>query len=248
MTAAARRRSIGGQSERASAAGRVAGRRTGAALVLLTVLLAGCRSAPAAPAAGTSASASAAALLASLAVVPRPPADPSYRRSEFGRAWADSDHNGCSQRVDTLAQTVDRSRPFAEVSHGRCRHDVIAGTWVDPYTGQAMTFTDVKNQQQAQQIPVDHVVALAASWRYGARDWTAEHRLQFATDLLNLQPTSRATNSAKSDRDAAAWRPKKRFQCAYAVRYIAVKVKYELPVDRPEKAALRDMLGSCEGR
>ena len=105
-----------------------------------------------------------------------------------------------------------------------------------------------QDQQQAQQIPVDHVVALASSWRYGARDWTDERRLQFATDLDNLQPTSRAANAAKSDNDAAAWRPKKPLQCAYDTRYVQVKAEYQLPVDRSEKAALQDMLNRCPKR
>lgn len=237
---------VNAQLERASADGLTAGRRAGTVLVLLAVLLlSGCRPGPAAPSA-SGVSAGAAAKLASLEVVPRPPADPSYRRAAFGPAWADTDRDGCSQRLNALARAVDRSRPFTEVRRGRCRHDVIAGTWIDPYTGQAMTFTDVKDQQQAQQIPVDHAVALASVWRYGARDWTAERRLRFATDLMNLQPTSRAVNSAKSDRDAAAWRPRKPFQCAYATRYIAVKAKYTLPVDRSEKAALTDMLHTCQ--
>ena len=149
---------------------------------------------------------------------------------------------------DALAQTVDRSRPYTEVRRGRCRHDVIAGTWHDPYTGQTMTFTNVKDQQQAPQIPVDHIVALASAYRYGAREWTGEHRLQFATDLDNLQPTSRAANSAKSDNDAAAWRPKIPYQCAYATRYVQVKAEYQLPVDRSEKVALQDMLDRCPKR
>lgn len=221
-------------------------RRAGVAVLLLAVLLA-CRPVPAGPGPSvhTSTSASTRALLAALAVVPRPPADPSYRREEFGAAWADSDHNGCSQRVDVLAQAVDRSRSFTEVRRGRCRHDVTAGTWTDPYSGRAMSFTDVKDQHQAQQIPVDHIVSLAGSWRYGAWNWSPERRLQLATDLMNLQPTSRAVNSAKSDRDAAAWRPKKPYQCSYATRYIRVKAKYALPVNRSEKAALTDMLTTC---
>lgn len=86
---------------------------------------------------------------------------------------------------------------------------------------------------------------MASVWRYGGRDWTDERRLEFATDLVNLQPTSRAGNSAKSDRDGAAWRPERPFQCAYATRYIKVKAKYTLPVDRSEKAALTDMLTTC---
>lgn len=157
---------------------------------------------------------------------------------------ADSDHSGCSPRVDALAQAVDRSRPFTEVRRGRCRNDVVAGTWVDPYTGESMVFTNVKDQQQAQRIPVDHVVALALSWRYEVRVWTADRRLQLATDLMNLQPTSRTVNSAKSD-DAAAWQPGKPFQCSYVTRCVAVKAEYALLVDRSEKAALKDMLNIC---
>lgn len=248
MTSGIRLRSICGQRMGVATAV-FAGRRTGAAL-LLAVLLIGCRAAPAPPGPEmeTSTSVSAAALLASLMVVPRPQPDGSYRRAAFGPAWTDYDGNGCRQRVDILAQAVDRTRPYTEVRRGRCHHDVIAGTWHDPYTGHVMTFTDVKDPRQAQQIPVDHVVALASAWRYGARDWTDERRLQFANDLDNLEPTSRTVNSAKSDSDAAGWRPKGPFQCAYASRYIAVKVEYSLPVDRSEKAALQQMLDNCDGQ
>lgn len=150
--------------------------------------------------------------------------------------------------MNALARSVDRTRPFTEMRRRSCPADVVAGTWHDPYTGQAMTFTDVKDQQHAQLIPVDHIVALAAAFRYGARDWTDERRLQFANDLDNLQPTSRAANAAKSDNDAAAWRPKKPYQCAYATRYVRVKAAYQLPVGRSEKAALQDMLDRCPKR
>ena len=212
------------------------------------VLPAGCHPAPAAPGAGAGTSVSSEALLESLPVVSRPPADPTYRWAAFGRAWADTDRDRCSQRVNALARSVDRTRPFTEVRRRSCPADVVAGTWHDPYTGQTMTFTNVKDQQQAQQIPVDHIVALAAAWRYGARDWTDERRLQFATDLNNLQPTSRAANSAKSDNDAAAWRPKKPYQCGYATCYVRVKAEYQRPIDRSEKAALEDMLDRCPKR
>ena len=221
----------------------------GVLLVLLVLLLSGCRIPAASPAnAEVAPTVDIWAAIESLVVVSRPPVDRSYRRAAFGRAWADTDHDGCSQRVNALARSVDRTQPFTMVHRGRCAADVVAGTWLDPYTGSSMTFTDVKDPEQAQQIPVDHVVALASAWRYGARHWTDERRLQFATDLDNLQPTSRAVNSAKSDRDAAGWRPKRPFQCAYASRYIAVKVEYGLPVDRSEKAALKQMLDNCGGQ
>lgn len=147
------------RDHQAPAGGLRACRRTGKALILLVVLLSGCHSAPASPNLGadrSNVSAQAAKKLTSLAVVPRPPADSSYRRAAFGPPWADTDHDGCSQRVNALAHGVDRSRPFTEIQRGRCRNDVTAGTWIDPYTGQSMTFTNIKTQQQAQQIPVDH--------------------------------------------------------------------------------------------
>ena len=128
--------------------------------------------------------------LRGLRVVPRPSPDPTYGRADFGPAWKDTDRNGCSQRRDVLAATVDRGRPVVERRRGRCMHDVIAGTWGDPYTGRLMTFSDLTDPRQAQQIPIDHIVALANAYRYGARTWTDEQRLTFATDVSNLQPTS----------------------------------------------------------
>lgn len=216
------------------------------AAVLL--LLAGCTptsSRDETPAAAPGGRAAARAELAGLRVVARPPADPSYRRAAFGPAWADVDHDGCSQRRNAFAAAVDRTRPLVERRKGRCAHDVIAGTWTDPYTGNLLTFTDLTDTRQAQQIPIDHIVALAAAYRYGASSWTAERRLAFANDLSNLQPTARTTNLSKSDRDPAAWKPVRAFQCPYAIRYVAVKAKYALPVDAKEKRALSEMLDNC---
>ena len=183
--------------------------------------------------------------LSGLRQIARPSSDPEYRRVDFGPAWNDTDGDGCSQRRNALAAAVDRSRPLVERRRGRCARDVIAGTWADPYTGQVMTFTNLTDPNQAQQIPIDHIVALANAYRYGARAWTPERRLAFATDLFNLQPTARATNLAKSDHDAASWRPRQAYQCSYAARYVAVKAKYGLAVDATERRALASMLDTC---
>jgi len=217
-----------------------------AALLGLISLLAGCASSPPdGRESPTSTAVGVRTALAHLTVAARPGPDPAYRRADFGSAWADTDHDGCSQRRDALAAAVDRTKPFTERRRGRCIHDVVAGTWTDPYTGLPLTFTDLSDSQQAQQIPIDHVVALAVAYRYGANRWTAEQRLAFATDLSNLQPTARATNSKKSDRDAASWRPGRRYQCDYATRYVSIKAKYALRVDEMEKRALSEMLNAC---
>lgn len=184
-------------------------------------------------------------VLDGLPVVPRPRRNPGYRRAAFGPAWADTDGDGCRQRAQSLAQHVDRTRHYIEGRRGRCAGDISAGSWVDPYTGERMTFDDVHDPAQASQIPVDHVVALGSAYRYGADRWSDGERLEFATDLQNLQPTSRSANASKGDRDAAAWRPRHPYQCAYATVYVQIKAKYRLPVDRPERNALDEMLDRC---
>jgi endonuclease I len=180
-----------------------------------------------------------------LVVVQRPHDDGTYRRAAFGRAWADTDHNLCNQRDDALFAAVDKAKPFIVERQGSCGHDMIAGTWRDPYSGASMTFTDLKAPDQARAIQIDHVVGLGVAWRYGAKDWTAERRLEFATDLHNLEPASAATNESKSDYDPAGWRPQAAEQCPYATRYIQIKQAYALPVDRSEKQALQEMVDRC---
>jgi Protein of unknown function (DUF1524) len=209
-------------------------------VVLTLIVVAGCSPVP-----GQAAPAAPLAVLNGLAVVARPKADGTYRRAAFGPAWADVDGNSCSQRIDSLYGNVDKSMPFTMRQRGRCTHDVVSGTWSDPYTGQLMTFSNIKDPVQAQAIPIDHIVALAVGWRYGASMWSAERRLQFANDLDNLQPTSQRSNSSKGGLDAAAWRPRKAGQCAFASRYIVIKARYALPVDQSEKNALTEMLGTC---
>lgn len=78
-----------------------------------------------------------------LVVVTRPVDDHTYRRAAFGPAWSDVDGNHCRQRSDALFRTLDRSQPYVVRRQGRCSHDVVAGTWTDPYTGQKMTFTNL---------------------------------------------------------------------------------------------------------
>jgi hypothetical protein len=185
--------------------------------------------------------------LASLDVVDKiPDSDKSYRRDAFGQAWADVDKNGCTTRVDVLAARVDRSQPYTDIPKANCAHDIVAGTWVNPYTGVGKRFNNVKDPKQAQQIPIDHVVALSLAWRSGAKKWTPEQRLLFANDLRNLTPTSRSINSDKSDKGPEDWSPPVDSQdCLYAKQFVKVKAIYGLATDRDEKQALANMLDTC---
>jgi hypothetical protein len=167
-----------------------------------------------------------------------------YVRDAFGTPWLDIDGNGCNQRDDVLLRdAVPGTVRF--VRQGGCDHDVLAGTWVDPYTGQTLVFTDLKDPRQAEAIQIDHLVPLAEAWASGASRWDAGRRSQFANDLAELLAVDGPTNAGKGDDDPAAWRPRKAFQCPYAVRWIGTKSRWDLAVDRPERRALRQMLGYC---
>ena len=182
--------------------------------------------------------------LDALEVGPRAPSVAPYARDAFGTAWADTDGNGCNQRDDVLLRDAEPGS-VTLAPQGRCDHDVLAGTWVDPYTGRTLVFDDLKDRRQAQAIQIDHVVPLAEAWRSGASSWDDARRRAFANDLAVLLASDGPTNAAKGDGDPASWRPRRAYQCEYAVRWIAVKSDWSLAVDRSEARALREMLAAC---
>jgi hypothetical protein len=149
----------------------------------------------------------------------------------FGPAWADVDHNGCDQRNDVL------HRDLTQVELRPGTHDcvVIAGVLDDPYTGKTVT-----------EVPIDHVVPLAAAWMQGAASWPADEREAFANDLNNLMATTREENSAKGDSTADEWTPSDpTYGCSYATVVITVKSRYVLAVTPAEASALQSLLATC---
>jgi hypothetical protein len=112
----------------------------------------------------------------------------------------------------------------------------------DPYTGQPVTF----EKAAAAEVPIDHVVPLAAAWAQGAADWPAEQRRAFANDLGNLMATTRSENSSKGDATADEWVPSDpEYGCSYATVVITVKERYALAVSPAEADALQSLLATC---
>lgn len=183
-------------------------------------------------------------LLDELRDVVRHPSVPSYARDAFGSAWADTDGNGCNQRDDVLLRDAVPGSTRVQ-RQDACPHDVLAGTWIDPYTGHELVFDDLKDPAQAQAVQIDHVVPLAEAWLSGASAWTDERRLRFANDLAGLVASDGPTNASKGADDPAAWRPRQPFQCAYATRWVSVKHQWGLAVDTSERSALAEMLSTC---
>jgi hypothetical protein len=162
-----------------------------------------------------------------------------YSRTKFGAAWEDVDLNGCDTRNDILVRDLE-SVVFKNGSH--CK--VSTGTLDDTYTGKTISYVQGPGTSAAVQI--DHVVALAAAWRTGAKKWGVELRRFYANDPLVLLAVDGPTNGDKGDDDAAEWLPPRvPSHCRYVARQIAIKTKYALSVTQPERAAMNDVLGDC---
>ena len=162
-------------------------------VAVVALILAGCGSDQSAaghrrdlpPAAVPPSAARARAQLDRLVVTARPRGTEGYVRAAFGDSWVDTDHDGCNQRDDVLLRDAVRGTTQVQ-QQGACDHDVLAGTWHDPYTGRTLVFTDLKDLHQAEAIQIDHVVPLAEAWVSGARSWSKERRELFANDLGEL--------------------------------------------------------------
>jgi hypothetical protein len=219
-----------------------------AATLVATLLASACAPSPepgsAGPGTRLGTATSAARDLRHLASGPRNPHQSAYSRALFGESWLDTDGNGCNQRDDVLLRDAVPDSVTVGVQ-GACDHDVLAGTWIDPYTGARLTFDDLKDPRQAQAIQIDHVVPLAEAWRSGAAGWGEVRRRAFANDLSELLAVDGPTNASKGDDDPAAWRPRKGYQCTYAIRWITVKSRWHLSVDASERRALGEMLDFC---
>ena len=155
-----------------------------------------------------------------------------YKRTEFYDSWPIID--GCSLRQRIIKREVGDSAKLNDC-------DVVAGTFVEAYTGETRTYTT--KAEFSKNIQIDHIVALSDAWQKGAQNLTKEKRYELATDPLNLLAADGPSNQQKSDGDAATWLPKnKAFRCQYVARQVSVKKKYTLWVTQAEHDAIAHIL------
>ncbi len=199
-------------------------------LVLASTLSLGVVSVVSTPAGAAAKKVPAASLLAKVRVTAEDESW-SYDRDEFDH-WTMRKGN-CNVRSTVL---INESRTKVKKTK-KC--SVEKGRWVNEYTGRA-----TKNPRSLQ---IDHRVALAEAWRSGAWKWSAAKRRGFANDTTyshSLLAVSAHSNRAKSDHDPASWLPSQG-KCQYVARWIAVKYRWNLTVDRAEKSVLTSYLGQC---
>jgi hypothetical protein len=163
-----------------------------------------------------------------------------YDREDFPH-WSDAQEFGwdvSDSACDVREAALIRDGENVAVGEG-C--DVESGRWRDPYTTR--TYTDPLD------IDIDHLVPLANAYRSGASNWDEVGRERYANDPNNLLSVEDDANQEKGDKGPEAWKPPNRaVRCSYARRWISVKSEYDLTINPQEKAALRQMLATCEKR
>lgn len=156
-----------------------------------------------------------------------------YDRDKFTH-WVDA--NGDCQ--DTRDEVLEAESLVATT--GGC--DITEGKWRSYYDG--VTTEDPSD------LDIDHLVPLAEAWDSGAKRWTAGTRKRFANDLgdrRSLVAVTASANRSKGDRDPAEWMPD-RAGCTYLRQWVAVKLRWSLTVDRPERRFLVKRTAKCANR
>lgn len=134
------------------------------------------------------------------------------------------------------AREIVLQRQGRDVTTGaHCR--ITGGTWTSPYDGVTIT--------QPGQLDIDHMVPLAEAARSGTRGWTRAQREAYANDTaLVLVAVTAKSNRSKGDGDPAKWLPAQN-RCGYVARWVAVKSKYGMNLDRVEHDAIAGILAHC---
>jgi hypothetical protein len=166
---------------------------------------------------------------------PQPDSAPAYNRADYMSSWRDQDGNCRDTRDEVLL--IESIIP-ATLSADGC--DVLAGLWLDPYTGQQFT--------NPSDLDIDHMVPLAEAHESGGWRWDADKKSAYANDLHNakaLVAVSASANRSKGSRDPAQWLPTDpALQCEYVKNWVEVKRRHGLEMDVAEAAAIETVLGA----
>lgn len=167
--------------------------------------------------------------LRTVRVVADRPTVTGYKRERFD-VWAGS--ADCNTRHKVLAAWFGGSA--CSLDDGSPREIP------DPYTGDPVG---------AHEVDIDHIYPLAAAWDFGAYAWDAERRRHFGNDIeTNLVPTRSAVNRDKGDASPAEWLPEDAKACHYSHLYLAVAIKWDLPVSSADWTAMATACGIRAGK
>lgn len=153
------------------------------------------------------------------------------RLAQFGTWIKDPRSSSClNTRAKVLARDSQSQVGFAETNP--CR--VATGTWNDPYSGS--TFTN------ADDVQIDHVVALKNAYDSGAYNWSNKYRCLYTNFMAyknHLLSVSGVENNRKSDKGPERWMPSNsRFACQHLQNWLAVKFLWKMNMSEAESKSI----------
>lgn len=153
------------------------------------------------------------------------------RIKQFGSWIHDPRVSDCfNTRARVLAR--DSREQVTVAPSNPCRVD--RGVWLDPYSG--------KQFNSAEEIQIDHVVALKNSYDSGAFRWTKPYRCLFGNFMANknhLLAVSGTENTTKSDKAPDRWMPTNtRYACRHLQNWLAIKYIWNLNMSDSESRAI----------
>ena len=164
------------------------------------------------------------------------PTASTYDRKEWHPGWRDADGDCQNTRHEVL---VEESRVPVTLSPDGCR--VIAGKWLDPYSGEI--FTDPGK------LDIDHLVPLKEAHISGGSTWSTEKKRRYANDLSSpatLLAVSKSENLKKGARDPARWTPPNHpYRCEYIRLWKEIKARWGLGSDAAEKRSIEEIESKC---
>lgn len=164
----------------------------------------------------------------------RPETGRGYSRTKF-RTWVDADGDRCNTRSEVLLSEAMKPPTLLPA----CR--ITGGKWFSRYDGIGTT--------NRARLGIEHLVPLREVWQAGGKRWTALTRQRFANDLTYRPTLNVATDSVLAARGAAEpqrWLPpRSAARCTYLAQWVAVKWRWRLALDRPERAFLSRRLSRC---
>lgn len=131
-------------------------------------------------------------------------------------AWSNSDYPTLDVRQTEMLKRLSLS----DVKYlGDSQGQIRSGRWVSSFT--------LKSYSSPEELVVDYVVPLGWAWDHGAKNWSKEQRLAFASDSKNIWVVESDLSEAKGDQGPSQWMPP-RARCGYISRFIRIVFAYGL--------------------
>jgi len=161
----------------------------------------------------------------------------------IGTFLEEDDHSRC-ETLNSLAVAEERDREgYNRDDFGTYDREALLEASEEQNEGKYYSVFDDKLYDDAGEVDVDHVVALAEAWDSGI---DSDDMKTYGGDTTNLVLLTDSVNQSKGDKDAAEWQPTD--NVAYYVDiYITTKRRYNLSVDQVELEALQELVATLSG-